>query len=139
MKSAATVQQAAEMWGQGVERYGLDDVHPAGLQLASAILSSYTRGGTANKGPGALAALHGHQGGRMNGGAVRRGSLYTVGEAGPELFSPASDGHVFSNQQSAAMAGNTVTFQYFGPQMPTPEMQAQMKLDLARALGPFAV
>jgi Phage tail lysozyme len=34
MAGAATVHDAAEIWGQKVERYGIDDVHTTGVDLA---------------------------------------------------------------------------------------------------------
>jgi hypothetical protein len=34
MAGATSVHQAAEIWGQKVERYGIDDVHSAGVDLA---------------------------------------------------------------------------------------------------------
>lgn len=40
MANASTVDQAAEIWGQKVERYGIDDVHPQGVQLAAQIAKS---------------------------------------------------------------------------------------------------
>lgn len=141
MKSSSSVFDAANLWGVGVERFGINDVHPQGVAAATAIMNNVSRSGAANRSnPGqAAVALHAHQGGRANGGPVRANSWYTVGENGPELLHTGAGGHVYSNQQSAGMAGNTVAFNYYGPQMPTPEMQAQMKIDLARALGPYNV
>lgn len=37
MNGASTVHDAAEIWGQKVERYGIDDVHTAGVNAAVAI------------------------------------------------------------------------------------------------------
>lgn len=37
MAGATSVHQAAEIWGQHVERYGIDDVHPEGVALAQSI------------------------------------------------------------------------------------------------------
>jgi hypothetical protein len=34
MAGASTVNQAAEIWGQKVEKYGIDDVHTTGVDLA---------------------------------------------------------------------------------------------------------
>jgi tape measure domain-containing protein len=55
-------------------------------------------GGTGGTG-GALATILGAAGGLMRqaGGPVRGGSPYVVGEAGPELFIPNSDGRIKSN------------------------------------------
>jgi hypothetical protein len=38
MKHAKSVTDAAWMWGKGVERYGIPDVHPEGLKLASSFM-----------------------------------------------------------------------------------------------------
>lgn len=40
MAGATSVNQAAEIWGQKVERYGIDDVHTAGVDLAVQISKS---------------------------------------------------------------------------------------------------
>ena len=40
MANASTIDQAAEIWGQKVERYGIDDVHSTGIQLAAQIAKS---------------------------------------------------------------------------------------------------
>lgn len=40
MKGANTVTQAAEIWGKKVERYGIDDVHTTGVDLATQIAKS---------------------------------------------------------------------------------------------------
>lgn len=37
MANAGTIYNAAEIWGQKVERYGIDDVHPTGVKLAAQI------------------------------------------------------------------------------------------------------
>jgi len=48
-------------------------------------------------------------GGRASGGAVSSNSLYLVGEEGPELFSPGSDGYIvpFRDSAPAALAAAT--------------------------------
>jgi Phage tail lysozyme len=40
MANAGTIDEAAEIWGQKVERYGIDDVHSTGIQLAAQIAKS---------------------------------------------------------------------------------------------------
>lgn len=40
MAGATTVHNAAEIWGQKVERYGIDDVHTTGVDLAVQIAKS---------------------------------------------------------------------------------------------------
>ena len=58
--------------------------------------------------------------GRAGGGAVTAGQLYVVGERGPELFSPASNGNIFSNDDSQQVLGGTnqlnapMTFNIYG-------------------------
>lgn len=61
MKSATTILQAANEWGKGVERFGINDVHSAGLAKAKAIA------------------------GLATGGAAAAGSTILAGERGPEL------------------------------------------------------
>lgn len=40
MANATTIDQAAEIWGQKVERYGIDDVHSTGIELTAQIAKS---------------------------------------------------------------------------------------------------
>jgi hypothetical protein len=40
MMSATSVSQAANEWGVGVERYGIDDVHAEGIALATSIMNA---------------------------------------------------------------------------------------------------
>jgi hypothetical protein len=40
MSGATSIDQSAEIWGQHVERYGIDDVHPEGIALAASIAQS---------------------------------------------------------------------------------------------------
>jgi Phage tail lysozyme len=40
MANATTIDQAAEIWGQDIERYGIDDVHSTGIELAAQIAKS---------------------------------------------------------------------------------------------------
>jgi hypothetical protein len=40
MNNATSVLQAANLWGKGVERYGINDVHSEGLALATSIMNS---------------------------------------------------------------------------------------------------
>jgi len=40
MKSTTSVLEAANLWGKGVERYGINDVHSTGLSLAASFMKS---------------------------------------------------------------------------------------------------
>lgn len=55
MKSATSVYQAAEEWGKGVERYGIDDVHAEGVALATSFMNS---GGNAAPATGLARAIN---------------------------------------------------------------------------------
>jgi hypothetical protein len=54
MESATSVAQAANEWGVGVERYGIDDVHAEGIALATSIMNS---GGSSAPAQGAADAI----------------------------------------------------------------------------------
>jgi hypothetical protein len=54
MESATSVSQAANEWGVGVERYGIDDVHAEGIALATSIMNS---GGSSAPAQGAADAI----------------------------------------------------------------------------------
>ena len=55
MESATSVSQAANEWGVGVERYGIDDVHAEGIALATSIMNSGGGSAPATKEADALA------------------------------------------------------------------------------------
>ena len=55
MKGATSVLQAANEWGKGVERYGINDVHAEGLALATSIMNSGGGSAPATKEADALA------------------------------------------------------------------------------------
>lgn len=40
MKGASSVSEAAWLWGRGVERFGIPDVHPEGIALATSFMNS---------------------------------------------------------------------------------------------------
>lgn len=85
MNKATTVLQAANLWGKGVERYGINDVHPEGLALATQIMNGYAKTpGAASTKAAQTAASHGSQGGFANGGVAP--GWARVGERGPELI-----------------------------------------------------
>lgn len=77
-------------------------------ELLASKLLNFLVGGFAEDG-GALGGIVGKGlaslGFRANGGPVRAGQPYIVGERGPELFTPSVSGHVTSNE---SMGGNTV-------------------------------
>lgn len=124
MNKATSVFQAANEWGKGVERYGINDVHAEGIALAQGILNAYTKGGaqivngtvnggvTAGTGSGIVANGYSYaQGGRVRpystGGTINEpvsgvgsysGLPYSFGESGPEIV---------SNAGQAAAAGNS--------------------------------
>lgn len=82
-------------------------------------------------------------GGRAGGGPVTAGTLTPVGEHGEETVLFGQDGYVLTHGQTTAMqskpqaaaAGPQVVFNYYGPQAPGPEQQAQMMRQLAGALA----
>ena len=43
-----SVLAAANIWGQKVERFGVNDVHPAGVALATQLMSKFAKGGVVN-------------------------------------------------------------------------------------------
>lgn len=77
MMGATSVLQAANLWGKGVERYGINDVHSAGLSLATSIMNAYS-GGTRGAAPG----------------------WAWVGERGPELVRMSGGETVLTHEQS---------------------------------------
>lgn len=82
-------------------------------------------------------------GANAGGGPVTAGSMSTVGEHGQETVIFGQDGYVLTHGQTTAMQskaqaaapGPQVVFQYYGPQAPGPEQQAQMMRQLAVALS----
>jgi hypothetical protein len=84
MKKAKTVADAANLWGTGVERYGVDDVHAMGVQLA-----------------GQIAGLGKGQLGMATGGPIM------VGERGPELFVPQTSGNLLNASQTTSLLRGT--------------------------------
>ncbi|HRO04856.1 MAG TPA: hypothetical protein PLS69_14750, partial [Terricaulis sp.] len=80
-------------------------------QVASLMLSGSTgsgsgAGGSVSGGGSSAGASVGSVMTRANGGNAFAGSLYKVGEIGPELFAPGMDGQVITNRQMRnAMSG----------------------------------
>lgn len=77
MMGATSVLQAANLWGHGVERFGINDVHSTGLSLATSIMNSYAVG-TRGAAPG----------------------WAWVGELGPELVRMSGGETVLTHEQS---------------------------------------
>jgi len=77
MMSAGSVFQAANLWGVGVERFGINDVHSTGITLATQIMNSYATG-TSGAAPG----------------------WAWVGERGPELVRMSGGETVLTHEQS---------------------------------------
>jgi hypothetical protein len=94
MKGATSIDQSAELWGRGVERYGIDDVHAAGISLAASV-SGLSSGSVAqaNVNSGSFNGYAYANGGWIPepvlGKGMRSGSNYLFGENGPEWVTPA--------------------------------------------------
>lgn len=82
MFQATSILQAANEWGKGVERYGINDVHSPGLAFAASIMNKYA-GGTNSAAPG----------------------WAMVGERGMELVKFHGGEEVLSTEQSLAAIG----------------------------------
>lgn len=83
MKNATSVLEAANLWGRGVERFGINDVHATGLALAKQI-AGLRRGGKVSK----LG-----RGGTISEPVVgigASGGTYVLGESGDEDVIPGS-------------------------------------------------
>lgn len=100
MYNDKTVEAAANHWGVGIERFGINDVHSEGVALAKQIMNSYGNGGSTKKGaaqPGQKKASLAnskklYQGGWLSepitGFGHRSGIQYELAERGPEYISP---------------------------------------------------
>jgi hypothetical protein len=111
MNRATSVFQAANEWGIGVERYGINDVHPEGIALATSIMNNYLAGSKSSGGvstrPGS-SEITTSAGSYAGGGYVRKhsaggtvnepvfgfgansGMPYSFAENGPEYVGPLS-------------------------------------------------
>lgn len=119
-KSAKKVNSATDQTLTGLQRYttGLASVATAALSMAGGI-QLMGKGGTYNTLMGlagifgSLGSVFGMFGGggifgaRASGGPVLARQPYLVGERGPELFLPESDGRVVSNSQTSGMFQRT--------------------------------
>lgn len=77
MFRATSVAQAANEWGRGVERFGINDVHSEGLQLATQFMTKNAWGGSINQPVFGIGA---------------NGQGYSFGENGPErIVAPGKD------------------------------------------------
>ena len=85
IESAGSVSAAAWLWGRGVERFGIPDVHPQGIALASSFMAA--RGGRV---PGHTRAYA--SGGVISepvmGWGLHTGRGYSFAERGPETVVP---------------------------------------------------
>lgn len=102
MMSATSVLQAANEWGKGVERYGINDVHSTGLSLAAGFMGqaaapSAPKGGVSTSPVTGEQSFNGYSYG--SGGMIREpvigqglfsGAAYRFAENGPERVLPNS-------------------------------------------------
>ena len=79
MNKASSVFQAANEWGKGVERYGINDVHAEGIALATSILNSYQHGASQLVNTKAGIAVNGGTQAGDGGGIVANGYSYAKG------------------------------------------------------------
>ena len=102
MRRASTVYQAAEEWGRGVERYGIDDVHATGVHLA-----------------GQIAGLPSSKWGMSTGGS------FLAGERGPEMVTVASgqSANIMSAKQTADLISGRSAQSAQAPWTATPGQQ----------------
>ena len=70
-------------------------------KITGMITSAFAGGDAALSGPQ-------HGGGRANGGPVQGGRSYTVGERGPEIFTPAISGTITPNSGGGGGSGTTI-------------------------------
>jgi phage-related protein len=103
MMGATSVLQAANLWGKGVERYGINDVHSEGISLAEGIAARVGGKGSAITGPkkvnpkgvyGSGGSLTYKMGGMINepvfGQGMITGAAYSFAENAPEMVIPAT-------------------------------------------------
>jgi hypothetical protein len=123
MNKATSVLQAANLWGKGVERYGINDVHSEGLALATSIMNG--GGGAAKPGKvtpaqglanaiGRLGAVHHFSAGGMvnepvHGFGMHTGMPYSFAERQSEYVGPLSGGG--DQGQGATHTGQMTTNQ----------------------------
>lgn len=100
MKQAGSVTQAAWEWGRGVERFGIPDVHSAGISLATQIMNAtgaaVSAGGGAPANAQAIAGAASKRKHLANGGTISErvwgigesGTRYSFGESGSERVIP---------------------------------------------------
>ena len=97
METAPNVAAAANIWGPKVERFGINDVHPEGIALATQIMNAAST--SANTKTATKKAMGGlikgfSQGGWINekvvGVGTSSGMPYSFAENGPEKITPAS-------------------------------------------------
>lgn len=123
--SGASLSSLAEMWGKGVERYGIDDVHSYGVTAAQSILSSLQ----ANKTPTTASVTAGSDaiakatqthtaGGTISepviGFGVNSGTPYSFAENGPEYVGPISGEGTGQGMPGATQTGQQQTNKLLG-------------------------
>lgn len=103
MNQATSILEAANLWGRGVERFGINDVHGPGLALAAQILGSGARG---IKGINAMAGNPTPlKPGFFAGGTDGAPSGWAwVGEEGPELVNFNGGETVLDNDTSSMLS-----------------------------------
>jgi hypothetical protein len=106
MNKATSVLEAANLWGKGVERYGINDVHSEGLALATSIMN----GATSQQTQGAANAIAkaGQVKPHSTGGVINE-PVYGYGKNSGMAYSFAENGQpeYVSNGGQAAAAANT--------------------------------
>jgi hypothetical protein len=88
----------------------------AANQLIAGIFGAALGGGGGYFGNSGYTNLLSFGGPRANGGPVRGGTPYLVGEKGPELFVPSASGQIVSNQNMQGMGGNVFNIDARGAQ-----------------------
>lgn len=105
MNKASSVLEAANLWGKGVERYGINDVHSEGLALATSIMN----GASAQQTQGASNAIaKAGQKPHSTGGVINE-PVYGYGKNSGMSYSFAENGQpeYVSNAGQAAAASST--------------------------------
>jgi len=88
----------------------------AANQLIAGIFRAALGGGGGYFGSSGYTNLLSFGGPRANGGPVKGGTPYLVGERGPELFVPSASGQIVSNQNMQGMGGNVFNIDARGAQ-----------------------
>lgn len=110
----ANGENATEALGQAIKQL-IVQLIKAVVQAAilAAIMNAIAPGSSAAKG-GFLGIFKGLLGFRANGGPVQGGGPYVVGENGPELFVPSTQGNIVPNMALAGAGAGNVSFEIRG-------------------------